>query len=198
MQRRRSTILLHQNFVAPNQSGNSRGWSIVLRLADSGWDVDVIAPMTGYLGDTASAERGMDDEIAHLRLHRLAMKNHGVAPLARIKGTIEFTRRALLHGLSLPAPDIVYAATAPSPPVLGAIALSVWRGVPMVLEVSDLWPLWLVEAGSLRSPMMRVALEFIEALQYRYATHIVSTGATFPPYLAHFGVAPDRLTPVLS
>lgn len=192
----RRAILVHQNFVSPGQSGNSRGWSIVVGLAENGWDVHIIAPRIGYLGGEIGAENCTAGPKP--TVHRLNLRNSGTGPAARIRTTIEFTGRAMAHGLRLPPPTVVYAATAPSPPVLGAIILSVLRGAPMLLEVSDLWPLWLVDAGSLKSRPAIWALEFIEALSYRYAHRIVAIGPTFPPYLAQFGVEPGRLTAVVS
>ena len=73
--------------------------------------------------------------------------------------------------------------------MLPALFASVIHGAPLVLEVRDLWPFYVVHTGRLRSPPLIFLMEWLEATAYRYARDVIATSPMYPSYLEKMGVS---------
>ena len=69
--------------------------------------------------------------------------------------------------------DVLIASSPPWFPHIGGTWFSRWRGVPLVLEVRDLWPDYLVEMGIVRHPWLVRALLGYERRLLLRADHVV-------------------------
>ena len=54
--------------------------------------------------------------------------------------------------------DVLIASSPPFPPHISGVALAKMKGIPLVLEIRDLWPDYMVEMGMLTSPRAQRAL----------------------------------------
>jgi glycosyltransferase involved in cell wall biosynthesis len=104
---------------------------------------------------------------------------------------------AVVGSLRLPRPDVIVAT---SPQLLCAAAgglLARRFGVPLVMEVRDLWPESLVAVGASRSRSPLVgALERLATALYRRAAHIVTVTDAQRAAIASGGVPPQRISVV--
>jgi glycosyltransferase involved in cell wall biosynthesis len=184
----------HHNFVTGAETGNSRSLYLLSELISQGWLVDVICPTRTYLGETVSGrsacERSADGRLAIYRVPSRA------APSIedRARSYVDFARDAARLARRLPRPDVVLATSPPLPQVTVALMIAASAGAPIVLEVRDLWPVFLTEAGLIRSRALRAALEWLETTAYRSATEVIAASPAFIPYLDRMGVSRDRGT----
>jgi colanic acid biosynthesis glycosyl transferase WcaI len=82
---------------------------------------------------------------------------------------------ALLFGLRIPRPDVVFIEAQPVFTSIAGVLLAWAKRAPYVLNVSDLWPDHLLAASALteRHPVYRLARRVVDAT-YRHAAHIVA------------------------
>jgi len=109
----------------------------------------------------------------------------------RIRNYASFCVSAALSGLALRKPDVVIAT---SPQLLVALSgwwLALWKRVPFVFEVRDLWPesLAAVGAGSEGGLLHRI-LGAIAGFLYRRADRIVVVTAAFKDHLIRYWNVP--------
>ena len=111
-----------------------------------------------------------------------------------------FARMAGKQGRLLPKPDLLVAATPPFSAARPAIKLKVHYGVPLVLEVRELWPDAPVERGALKNGLLIKRARRLEEYIYGEADRIVTrdpdtAGTVRERRAAESGVAviPDSL-----
>jgi glycosyltransferase involved in cell wall biosynthesis len=109
----------------------------------------------------------------------------------RIRNYVSFCVSAAISGLALPKPDVIIAT---SPQLLCALSgwwLALWKRVPFVFEVRDLWPesLAAVGAGSEGSLLHRT-LGAIAGFLYRRADRIVVVAPAFKDHLMRYWAVP--------
>jgi UDP-N-acetylmuramyl pentapeptide phosphotransferase/UDP-N-acetylglucosamine-1-phosphate transferase/glycosyltransferase involved in cell wall biosynthesis len=191
-----SLLWIHQNFVSARQAGNSRAIHFVSALLEAGWRINVVTTQAGYLGDgvspgASSARELLVETEGGLAVHRLRSDARGFEKRAR--SYFEFAPRAWRCASGVERADVIFASSPPLPQILLSIGLSAWWRRPLVLEVRDLWPAFLADLRLLRSGAVLLALEWLEALAYRYADRVVAAAPAFAPYLQAMGVPGDRL-----
>jgi colanic acid biosynthesis glycosyl transferase WcaI len=113
--------------------------------------------------------------------------------------------RTLANNLTFMATGMAHAATqtgkldvliASSPPFfvhVAGMAVRPFRRVPIVLEVRDLWPDYLIGMGAVRGPAAR-ALLALERRMLGAAAHVVAVTESFRQRVIEKGVPPERVT----
>jgi glycosyltransferase involved in cell wall biosynthesis len=89
--------------------------------------------------------------------------------------------------------DVLIASSPPFLPQVSAAGLSRMRGTPLVLEIRDLWPDYMVQLGMLKNSGARVALFALERRLLRDADHVVVVTESFRKRILEKGVRPDRV-----
>ena len=89
--------------------------------------------------------------------------------------------------------DVIIASSPPFLPHVSGGALSRLRGEPLVLEIRDLWPDYMVQLGMLRNPQARAALFWLEHRVLNAADHVVVVTDSFRDRVIAKGVRPDRV-----
>jgi glycosyltransferase involved in cell wall biosynthesis len=198
----RRVLWIHQNFVGEGQAGNARARQVVEGWLEHGFDVDVVASQEGYLGPagrTCSAPLEVEHR-GRSTIYRLSRGGRSNGPVfeRRAGSYLDFLRRADALARRLDRPDVLFASTPPLPQIWLALALAArWR-LPLVLEVRDLWPAFLVEVGTLRRSPLLPVLEWLEALAFRAADRCIVAAPAFAPYACAMGVDGGRLAVVPS
>lgn len=165
----------HQNLVGPRQTGNARGARTIAALLEAGCEVNVVAADRTYLGVPVQGPRWAEE--GGLRLDRVHL------PPDATRGRSYAAFQAGVLARQLPRPDVLLATTPPLPGVSVALALAArWR-VPLVLEVRDLWPAFLVEGGLLRNGAMIRSMQLLELTALSAAAGVISVSPGFGPYL---------------
>jgi len=89
--------------------------------------------------------------------------------------------------------DVLIASSPPWFPHFGGWLASRIRGVPLVLEVRDLWPDYLAEMGRLRSRALRAVVFRLEAGLLRSAARIVVVTESLGARIREKGIPPERV-----
>lgn len=89
--------------------------------------------------------------------------------------------------------DVLIASSPPFLPHVSAAALSRIRGIPLVLEIRDLWPDYMVQLGMLKNRGARAALFALERRLLHEADHVVVVTESFRERVVAKGVRPDRV-----
>jgi hypothetical protein len=187
-------LWIHQNFVAGEQPGSERPTHTIAAFLERGWDVDLVTGTSSYQG-AHMGEPGTRRE-GTLAWHRVSSGTGEYFLHRRTASYLRFIAGSAQRSRRLPSPDLVFASTPPLPQIALAMGLAARHRVPMLLEVRDLWPGFLVDMGLIRSRTVRRGLEALESAAYRCATRIVSASPAFRPYLEGFGVPPSRIVDI--
>jgi len=113
----------------------------------------------------------------------------------RIRNYASFCISAAIAGLDLQKPDVIIAT---SPQLLCALSgwwLALWKRVPFVFEVRDLWPesLAAVGVGTEKNTLYRT-LRAIASFLYRRADRVVVVSPAFKDHLIrHYGVPEAKI-----
>jgi glycosyltransferase involved in cell wall biosynthesis len=109
----------------------------------------------------------------------------------RIRNYTSFSLSAAISGLAIPTPDVIIAT---SPQLLVALSgwwLALWKGVPFVFEVRDLWPESLAAVGAAREgAFLDRTLGAIADFLYRHANRIVVVTPAFKDHLMRYWNVP--------
>jgi colanic acid biosynthesis glycosyl transferase WcaI len=111
-----------------------------------------------------------------------------------IANNVSFMITSLVHGLvRLPASDVLIASSPPFFPHITGRLLAASRGAPLVLELRDLWPDYLVGMGVVRRGSFAARRLFaLESSLLRSAAAVVVVTDTFRERVIEKGVHPDR------
>ncbi len=129
-----------------------------------------------------------------------------VTYMAENKGTIKrtldyisFAISSFFNSLAISKPDVVYSTSPHIFAPLGAIAFSLVKRVPHVLEVRDLWPESIAATtGMSRSSVVYRGFELIERLLYNSSKNIVVFTESFKNHLVLRGVLATKLHVVIN
>ena len=149
--------------------------AIVDELASLGHDIDVVTSLPWYRDHRVERgwrgrlfRRDRYDGVAVTRVHPFAMSKLSIA--ARALGFVGFTALAAAAAVaSRPRPDAVLAM---SPPItLGLVGWAAARrfGVPLVLNLQDIFPDAAVAVGAVRDPSLISVARHLERFLYRNA-----------------------------
>ncbi|MFL5581444.1 MAG: glycosyltransferase family 4 protein, partial [Gemmatimonadaceae bacterium] len=114
---------------------------------------------------------------------------------AKIVNNASFMLSGLAHALARAGrPDVLIASSPPFLPHVSGVALSrLWR-VPLVLEIRDLWPDYMVQMGMLKEGRAQRALFGLERGLLARADHVTVVTESFKGRVTAKGVPADRIT----
>ena len=164
--RNRPTVVVVNQFALPRSQGGGTRHADIFGNVD-GYDTVILAGDRNY---TTQLRYTADDP----RFRLLRVPASDGSGIRRMAGWMVFTVGAVFAGLRVRRVAAVYAST---PHLLAPLAgwlTARLRGVPMILEVRDLWPDTFATAGSMStsSPVYRI-LKTVEKFLYRHADSIV-------------------------
>jgi glycosyltransferase involved in cell wall biosynthesis len=172
--------LIHQYFLDNDEGGGSRFNEMTALWAEKGHHITVLAGMVHYNTGIKKEKykrklfyrEDYTDRIGIIRCHVSEAYNKNF--LGRFWGYLSFTFYSTWAGLfKARGPFNVILAT--SPPLftgLTAVLLSLFKRIPYVFEVRDLWPESAVDAGVLKNKWIIRLSYWLESLIYRRASMI--------------------------
>jgi len=191
-------LFLTHYFHPEGNAPGTRVYELCRRWVQMGHDVTVITgvpnvpdgiPYAGYRNRWLQKERV--DGIETIRVWTYLAANKGKA--RRILNYLSLMFSAIAAGLFVRKPDVVIAT---SPQFFCGWA-GVWvgrlRGIPLILEVRDLWPESIVAVGAMSAGRWLRFFEWLEKRMYAAASRIVTVGAGYRDRLTDRGVSADRI-----
>jgi glycosyltransferase involved in cell wall biosynthesis len=192
-------LFLSSNFPPETNALANRTWEHVREWASRGGQVEVVAGPPHF--PEGQVYEGYENRLSHdrmdgvdvLRVPMYVAANAGflrrvLSFLSYMVSAVWFARRGRLE------PGVVVAS---SPQFFAGLAgwlVSRRLRLPFVLEIRDLWPESIVDVGAMRRGLSIRVLEWIEALLYRSADHVVVVSPAFRPHVEACGVPADRIT----
>ena len=196
-------ILFFSHYYTPEGNAPAtRVSALCERWAKAGHDVTVVtcAPNVpnGVVYD-GYANRRCSETINGVRVERV--KTYIAANKGAVKRMLNFVSyflSALFAALRLPKPDVVIAT---SPQIFCGYA-GVWykrlKGVPLVVEIRDIWPESMGAVGAKIPGPAYWVLERIEKAMYRGCDRLVTVGEGYFERLAEKGVPKDKMSIVMN
>lgn len=190
---------LVQQFPPEVGAGPARVSETAVRWKAAGAEVTVITGMPnrpeGRIPPEYRGQLFLDEDWNGIRVLRswlFASPRHGT--LATIANNVSFMLTSALHGMARARRlDVLIASSPPFFVHLAGAAMRRVLGVPLVLEVRDLWPDYIVEMGIFRSHFGPAMLLALEQRLLRSADCVVGVTRDICERIENKGVAPRRV-----
>jgi putative colanic acid biosynthesis glycosyltransferase WcaI len=175
-------LLVLNQYYRPGMEATAQLLTDLCEALAGDFDITVVC------GATAGAERGVEQRngVRVVRLHSTAFDRARME--LRAVNYLTYLGLALVRGLIVPRPDLVFTQT--DPPFIGLVGLGVARrfGVPFAVAVKDLMPENALEFGGLRSPVPAGAIRGALDSYLRRADGVIAIGETMRARLEARGV----------
>lgn len=189
-------LYITQYYVEPTQAGSLRHYGHTRRWAQEGHDVTVITATASRepVSPALEIDLGAGHTTGRCLVRRLRVPLHGDRFLRRMVSYIAFMAKSFGVGLRLRGPFDVLVASSPSLFVaVAGTVLGGLRGIPVVLEIRDLWPQSAVATGFLRNRLLILFARRLERWLYRRARSIVALTEGIRAGVRSGGVPSERI-----
>ncbi|MDF0666241.1 MAG: glycosyltransferase family 4 protein [Nitrospira sp.] len=173
-------LLLTQYFPPEIGAAQTRLFELGQELSGLGWEVEVLTALPNY--PTGRIFEGYDpgnpvkEALGRLSVVRVPLRPAQSGFVQRLMCYFSFARSAVRWGPTLCAkPDVLFVE---SPPLFlghAGIRLSRHWGVPMVFNVSDLWPESAKYMGVVKNRLILAGAETLELSYYQRAALVTGT-----------------------
>lgn len=155
---------IHQHFSLPEEGGGSRPYEFARRMAQEGHDVTMLC----------GGSEALDVEYEGIHVKRFAIEyRNSMSVPARISSFIRFMSCASVAAAKMES-DVIYASSTPLTIAVPGIAGKLFRRVPFIFEVRDLWPSVPIELGYLNNRLAVWLARALEKVAYYNADSIVA------------------------
>jgi glycosyltransferase involved in cell wall biosynthesis len=190
------TLLIHQAFTTPSDAGGTRHYELAQCLIANGDRFSVVASDFGYLSAKriAGSVAGREEIIDGIHVLRVATSRSAHRGLAgQLLSFLTFAVSSLVAGLRVRSVDVVLATTPPIFQAVSAWLIAAIRRRPLILEIRDLWPEFIIDMGKLKNPVVISAARRLERFLYRRADSFIVNSPAYVGYLESRGVARTRI-----
>ena len=190
-------ILFISQYFHPEPFSNT---DIARAMIDRGHEVEAVTCVPNYpegafySGYSNSARRSED--WSGIRILRARTVARGKRAATLLMNYLAYPPMALWTILRRGSGGYSVSFTSMPSPIfqcIVAVAMKVFRGVPAVYWVQDIWPESLINTVHIRNPLLQRALRAMCAFLYRRADILLVQSEAFRPKLAAMGVDPDRI-----
>jgi glycosyltransferase involved in cell wall biosynthesis len=178
-----------------------KGLAFAQELRRQGHEVSVLTGFPNYPGgklypgySVRAWQRETMDGIPVLRVP--LYPSHDGSARRRILNYLSFALAAAIGIFTMPRPDLVYVYSPPPTVALGAMLLRVFRRVPFVIDIQDMWPDTLGATGMVTEGPITRAIAWWMRLIYRRAGRIVVLSPGFRRLLIERGVPSEKIVVV--
>ncbi|HBR82619.1 MAG TPA: glycosyltransferase WbuB [Erythrobacter sp.] len=184
-------ILLISQWFQPEPT--FKGLEFAKALRALGHDVEVLTGFPNYPGGTVYSgyrlrlfQREIMDGIIVTRGY--LYPSHDQSALRRIANYISFAISTSLLAIFQKKPDVVYVYTPPMTAALPAVILRIFRKVPYVVDIQDLWPDTLAATGMVNSLFILKLVGYWTDFALRHAGRVIVLSDGFRQRLEQRGV----------
>lgn len=188
-------LYLYQYFKTREGYGSTRSYEFVRRMRDAGHEVLVVTSTARIPGLAGRRRRGViEGEIDGIPIHGVpsAYSNR----MGFVRRLLEFLRFAWISSITVlreRRPDLILASSTPLTIAIPALAGRIFRGIPLVFEVRDLWPEVPAGMGILRNRIIIGAAKALARLTYRNSARIVALSPGMREGILRYGIPPERV-----
>lgn len=192
-------VILYQFFQSDFAPGHNLIQAFAKYLRTRGDQVSIVSGEYGYMDpkliDAPIWRRVIRqetvDDVFVLRTFSTSYGHDGLH--WRFFSIISFSISCLLGLFRGPRPDIIYASSPPFLPMFSAWLASRVRGVPLVLEVRDLWPASLMELSAPAAKPMVAIMSGLERFLYDRSTLIITLTEGIRQNIIKRGWRPEKV-----
>ncbi|APC19592.1 hypothetical protein BLL42_28180 (plasmid) [Pseudomonas frederiksbergensis] len=172
--------VVYQYYQGHSSPGHSLVYELTQHLATNGHEVTVVSGEAGYMRRDQPVlpwyrrllRREQDGAVRIIRTYTYSELHRSY--LGRLLSFISFSLTAPIGLLRAGNPDVVLVSSPPIFPMFSVWLVCKLRGIPMVLEVRDLWPESAVQMGILSNRPLIAVMSWMERLLYDKAERIVT------------------------
>lgn len=165
-------ITIISRFFPPEAgAAQERLRSFAYELASAEQPITVITTLPSYPSYTAQKVEDLSLP-EHVRLIRLWTPRWGRR--YRLITDLWFAKAAFLKALFMKKPQLIITSSPPFFLGFTVLWLRIFRRIPYLLDIRDLYPDSLIDVGALRQPWLQKVLKYCERLFYRHAAHVVT------------------------
>jgi len=176
-----------------------KGLLFAKTLVDNGHQVEVITGFPNYPGgkvyDGYKIKAYQKELIDGVVVHRVPLyPSHDGSAFKRIFNYISFAASSLLCGFfKVSKPDVIYSYHPPLTTSLSALFIGMFRRVPFITDIQDLWPDTLAATGMLTNPKALAIVDKVCHFVYRRAAKIVVLSPGFKKRLVAKGIPDSKI-----
>lgn len=181
-----------------------KGSDFVDRISANGFEVEVVTGFPNYPGGQIypgyRIRAFQKQQIGSAKITRLAMyPSHDRSALRRMATYLSFMCSAFIYlTFFMRRVDLVYVYYPALTAGLAAVAVKLFRRMPVILDVQDMWPDSLGSSGLLSHPVALWLAHKACNLLYRCCDHIIVLSPGFKALLIARGVSPDKITVIFN
>ena len=176
-----------------------KGLVFARELSQQGFDVEVVTGFPNYPGGKIYPGyriKWLQREIVDsVKITRVPLyPNHDQSAIKRMLNYASFSVSALFYGLFFAKrPDVIYAYHPPLTVGIVAVLIRLFRRVPVVYDIQDMWPDTLRATGMISNPKLLGLVSKVCDCVYRYVDHIVVLSPGFKRLLVQRGVTESKI-----
>jgi colanic acid biosynthesis glycosyl transferase WcaI len=176
-----------------------KGLVFARELVRQGFKVEVITGFPNYPGGNIYAGYKVTliqrEVIDGVHITRLPLyPSHDQSAIKRILNYISFSISALLYGLFfMKRADVVYAYHPPLTVGIAASLIKIFRRIPIVYDIQDMWPDTLQATGMINNTIALALVSKVCNWVYRRVNVIVVLSPGFKSLLIERGVPKDKI-----
>jgi glycosyltransferase involved in cell wall biosynthesis len=172
-------LFLSPVFEMSDDPGSDRYYYFCKKLAESGHQVTVVTSAVVYKQAKIRLEcQGRLRTVSIVDginvIHLWSYPNIRGSFARRLLYLVSFMALAILSGLFVKRPDVIYSPNSPGMVGYAGYLLSVFRRIPLVFEVADVWPDAGIAMGTLTNPYVISLMQAMENACYRRAVWIIA------------------------
>jgi glycosyltransferase involved in cell wall biosynthesis len=179
-----------------------KGLVFARELVRQGFEVEVVTGFPNYPGGKVypgySIKLLQREVIDGVQITRVPLyPNHDQSAIKRVFNYLSFAASSLLYGLFLAKrADVIYAYHPPLTVGITASLIRLFRRIPVVYDIQDMWPDTLRATGMINNSRALNAVESVCQWVYRRVDHLVVLSPGFKRLLTQRGV-PERKVEVI-
>ena len=176
-----------------------KGQVFARELMRQGFDVEVVTGFPNYPGGKVYPGykiKWLQREIVDgVHITRVPLyPNHNQSAIKRVLNYASFASSVLFYGLFMAQrPDVIYAYQPPLTVGISAALIRLFRRIPVVLDIQDMWPDTLRATGMVSNPKILNRVAAVCSWVYRHVDRVVVLSPGFKDLLVERSVPPAKL-----
>lgn len=190
-------LYIHQYFTTREGATGTRSYEFSKYLVKQGHKVTVITGDSMLSSVRPNKETFLTKHYLIDGINVIAIRNkysNYMGNIQRILSFLKFMFASCLIGLRQKNYDIVYATSTPLTVAIPAICLKIFKKIPYVFEVRDLWPEAPIQIGAIKSKVLIKFLRMIEKKAYDESAHIVTLSPGMSDGVYQTGIPKNKVT----